>query len=52
MAGIHVVPKSRTDPWVWVLVVLAIVAVLLLIGLAARADASMMVQQFHEQAVL
>ena len=52
MADIDVVPKQRTDPWVWVLVVLAIVAVFLLIGLAARADTSMLVQQFHEQSVL
>lgn len=51
MADIDVVPQRRSAIWVWVLLALVVLAVLLVIGLAGRADASTMFQQFHGEPV-
>jgi hypothetical protein len=42
MADIDVVPKSRTKTWLWILVALVILAALLMVVIAGRADASTM----------
>jgi hypothetical protein len=51
MADIDVVPKRRSAMSVWVLLALVVLAVLLVIGLAGRADESTMFQQFHAEPV-
>ena len=46
MADIDVVPKRRTNVWIWILLALVIVAVLFMLVAAGRADASTTVQQY------
>ena len=45
MADIDVVPKRRTNAWVWILLALVILAVLMMLLIAGRADGSTTVQQ-------
>jgi Na+/proline symporter len=45
MADIDVVPKRRTNAWVWILLALVVLTVLTMLVIAGRADASTTVQQ-------
>jgi hypothetical protein len=46
MADIDVVPRRRTNTWVWILLALVLVAALFMLVVAGRADASTTVHQF------
>ena len=46
MANIDVVPKRRTNTWVWILLALLILAALLVLVFTDRGDASTMLEQF------
>ena len=46
MADIDVVPKGRTNIWVWILLAVLIFAALLFVVFAGRADATTMLQPF------